>query len=99
MIKSFRHKGLQRLFEHDDGSKLPSEMLARLRLILSTLHAAEEIEGMNVPTFRLHPLKGDLKGCYAVTVRGIGGSLFVLKMETLSAWILPITTKEAKLWR
>ncbi|MGO9373788.1 MAG: type II toxin-antitoxin system RelE/ParE family toxin [Syntrophobacteraceae bacterium] len=69
MIKSFRHKGLQRLFEHDDGSKLPSEMLARLRLILSTLHAAEEIEGMNVPTFRLHPLKGALKGCYAVTVR------------------------------
>jgi toxin HigB-1 len=69
MIESFRHKGLQRLFEHDDGSRLPPEMLARLRLILSTLHAAEKVEGMDVPTFRLHPLKGDLKGRYAVTVR------------------------------
>ena len=28
-----------------------------------------KIEGMNVSTFRLHPLEGDLKGCYAVTVR------------------------------
>jgi len=43
MIKSFRHKGLRLLFEDDDGSKLPQEMLARIRLILSTLHASEEI--------------------------------------------------------
>jgi proteic killer suppression protein len=69
MIKSFRHKGLRRLFEEDDGSKLPPDMLARIRLILSTLHASEEIEGMNVPIFRLHPLKGDLKGSYSVTAR------------------------------
>jgi len=69
MIKRFRHKGLQRLFEEDDGSKLPLDMLARIRLILSTLQASEEIEGMNVPAFRLHPLEGDLKGSYAVTAR------------------------------
>jgi proteic killer suppression protein len=43
--------------------------LERIRLILSTLHAAREIEGMNVPTFRLHPFKGDLKGLFSVTVR------------------------------
>ncbi|MBI5604290.1 MAG: type II toxin-antitoxin system RelE/ParE family toxin [Deltaproteobacteria bacterium] len=69
MIKSFRHKGLRRLFEDDDGSRLPPDMLTRIRLILSTLHASEEIEGMNVPTFRLHSLKGELKGSYAVSVR------------------------------
>ena len=69
IIKSFRHKGLRLLLEDDDGSKLPQEMLARISLILSTLHASEEIEGVNVPTFRLHPLKGDLKGAYAITVR------------------------------
>ncbi|MGA2935559.1 MAG: type II toxin-antitoxin system RelE/ParE family toxin [Syntrophobacteraceae bacterium] len=33
------------------------------------MHASEEIEGVSVPTFRLHPLKGDLKGAYAITVR------------------------------
>jgi proteic killer suppression protein len=69
MIKTFRHKGLQRLFEDDDGSKLPPDMLTRIRVILSTLHAAQEIEGMNLPTFRLHLLKGERKGFYSVTVR------------------------------
>lgn len=44
-------------------------MLDRIRLILSTLHAAQEIEGVNVPTFHLHILKGKLKGFFSVTVR------------------------------
>ncbi len=69
MIKTFRHKGLRRLFEDDEGSKLPSDMLERIRLVLSTLHAAQEIEGMNLPTFRLHHLKGEWKGFFSVTVR------------------------------
>jgi proteic killer suppression protein len=69
MIKKFRHKGLRLFFEYDDGSKLPPDMLERIRLILSTLHAAVEIEGMKLPGFDLHPLKGDLKGFWSVTVR------------------------------
>ena len=69
MIKNFRHKGLRRFFVDDDGSKLPPDMLARIRLILSTLHAAQEIEGMNLPIFHLHILKGELKGFFSVTVR------------------------------
>ena len=69
MVRNFRHKGLQRLFQHDDGSKLPPDMVARIRLILSTLHAAQEIEAMDIPTFRLHSLKGELKGFFSVTVR------------------------------
>jgi len=69
MIEGFGHKGLKRLYENDDGSKLPPEMLPRIRLILSTLDAATTIEGMDQPTFRLHPLKGDLKGYWAVVVR------------------------------
>ena len=59
---------MRRFFEDDDGSKLPPEMLERIRLILSTLHAAQEIEGMNVPGFNLHPLKGELKGFWSVTI-------------------------------
>lgn len=69
MIKSFQHKGLRYFFEDDDCRKLPQDMLARIALILSTLHAAQEIEGMDIPTFRLHPLKGELKGFHSVTVR------------------------------
>lgn len=44
-------------------------MLERIKLILSTLHAAQTIEGMDLPTFRLHPLKGDMKGLFSATVR------------------------------
>lgn len=69
MIDSFRHKGLRLFFEKDDGSKLQPDMLGRIRIILSALDATETIEGMDLPTFKLHPLKGDLKGAYAVTVR------------------------------
>ena len=69
MIASFRHKGLRLLFEEDDGRKLKADQLDRLRLILSALNSAECAEDMNQPTFRLHPLKGDRKGRWAVTVR------------------------------
>jgi toxin HigB-1 len=68
MIESFRHKGLKRYFEDDDASRLAPDMLRRIRLILTTLHAARTVEGINVPGFRLHPLKGDLKAFWSVTV-------------------------------
>ncbi len=69
MIASFRHKGLRRFFEGDDGSKLPPDMIERIRRILSFLDAADRVEDMDQPTFRLHVLKGEMKGFWAVTVR------------------------------
>ena len=69
MIATFKHKGLRQFFEHDDGSKLSANMLRRIRQILTTLEAAQTIEGIRQPLFKLHPLKGDLKGFWAVTVQ------------------------------
>jgi proteic killer suppression protein len=69
MIVSFRHKGLKRFFDDDDRSKLPHEMLERIREILTALDNAVVVEQLGRPSFRLHPLKGDLKGFWAVTVR------------------------------
>ncbi|MGE3622619.1 MAG: type II toxin-antitoxin system RelE/ParE family toxin [Bdellovibrionales bacterium] len=69
MIDSFRHKGLRLLFENDDRSRVHAEHVKRLRLILSVLAQATKIEDLDQPTFRLHPLKGDLKGFWSVTVR------------------------------
>ena len=69
MIDSFRHKGLRLLFEDDDPRKVKADQVDRLRLILATLDAAESVDDMNQPTFRLHPLKGDRKGFWSVTVR------------------------------
>jgi proteic killer suppression protein len=69
MIKTFRHKGLKRLFEQDDPSGVNPEHVTKLRDILATLHAAPTVAHMDLPGFRLHPLKGRMKGTWAVTVR------------------------------
>lgn len=69
VIESFKHKGLKRLFEEDDRSKLAADMVDKIRLVLSALEAAGAIDDLNQPSFRLHPLKGELKGHWAVTVR------------------------------
>jgi proteic killer suppression protein len=69
MIESFRHKGLKRFCQQDDRSKLPSDMIERIAVILAALDAAATIAAMNRPSFRLHRLKGNLKDVWAVTVR------------------------------
>ncbi len=69
MIESFKHKGLKKFYEEDDSRKLPPEMVERIRDILTALDAALAVEELNRPSFRLHPLRGALKGNWAVTVR------------------------------
>jgi proteic killer suppression protein len=69
MIRTFRHKGLKRLFELDDPGGVNQEHVGKLRDILATLHAAPMVAHMDLPGFRLHPLKGEMKGFWAVTVR------------------------------
>jgi toxin HigB-1 len=71
MIGSVRHKGLRRLFESGDGSLLPADMLPRLRRMISALHATEDLNELGtLPGWRLHPLKGELKGCWSLSVSG-----------------------------
>jgi toxin HigB-1 len=69
MIQSIRHKGLKRLYEDDDARGVMSEHAVKLRDILVRLDAASMVADMDLPGFRLHPLKGELKGFWAVTVR------------------------------
>lgn len=69
MIQSIRHKGLRRLYEDDDPRGVIPEHAEKLRDILARLDAASMVADMNLPGFRLHPLKGDFKGFWAVTVR------------------------------
>ena len=68
MIVGFRHRGLKRLFERDDPSGIRSDLLDKVRTILAQLDEAETIEDMRMTTFHLHPLKGDVKGQWSVTV-------------------------------
>jgi len=79
MIESFRHKGLRQLFESDVAKGVNAEHVRKLRQILAALDAAETIDGLNVPTFGLHRLKGDLEGYWAVTVRANWRVIFRLE--------------------
>jgi proteic killer suppression protein len=62
MIVSFRHKGLKRLFETGDRKGVSSDQAAKVARILARLEEASQVGDMNLPGFRLHPLKGDLAG-------------------------------------
>jgi proteic killer suppression protein len=62
MIENFKHKGLSQLFEDDNTRGVNAEHVRKIKQILAVLDAAETIEALQLPTFRLHPLKGDLKG-------------------------------------
>ena len=69
MIRSFRHKGLKRLHEDEDTRSLNAGHIEKLRRILARLDIARVPQDLDLPGYRLHPLKGDLKGFWAVTVQ------------------------------
>ncbi|MDP1718559.1 MAG: type II toxin-antitoxin system RelE/ParE family toxin [Burkholderiales bacterium] len=70
MIRSFRHKGLERHFSKSDRSGINNKQAARILRLLDRLDASAKPEDMNLPGYRFHGLKGDRKGTYAVSVSG-----------------------------
>ncbi len=70
MIKSFRHKGLEKFYIKGVKSGIEAKHAKRLQLILARLEAACESRDMNLPGLRLHLLKGKLKGFWSVMVSG-----------------------------
>ena len=70
MIQCFRHRGLERFFLSGAKSGIRPEHTDRLRLVLVRLAASTAPKDMDLPGLRLHPLKGRLKGRWAVTVSG-----------------------------
>lgn len=70
MIKSFRHKGLKRLYERGSTAGVQASHERRLRMQLTALDTAQCIEDMDIARFRLHPLKGKEKGRWSIWVNG-----------------------------
>jgi proteic killer suppression protein len=69
MIRSFKHRGLKRLFERDDRSGIRPDLVDTVQEVLTVLDDAATPRELDLPGYRLHPLKGDLKGLWSVTVR------------------------------
>ncbi|CAA0114010.1 Endoribonuclease HigB [BD1-7 clade bacterium] len=70
MIKSFKHKGLQRFFESGSTRGIQTKHVNRLRMQLAALDTAQEIEDVDLPGYRLHQLKGSRKETWSITVNG-----------------------------
>ena len=70
MVKTFRHKGLKRLFDKDNLSGVRTDQAARIRDVLGHLDRAEIATDLDLPGYRLHVLKGDLKGYWSITISG-----------------------------
>ncbi len=89
MIKSIKNKSLKLLFEKGDSSKIRPDQLRNIENILTRLQAAKEIKDMNAPSLKLHELKAERKGIWAVTVNGNwrisfqfnNGDVFDVKLE------------------
>lgn len=70
MIKSFKHKGLERFFTKGSTAGIQNDHKVRLEERLQALHTAFSVEDMNIPGWRLHALKGDRGGQWAINVSG-----------------------------
>jgi toxin HigB-1 len=86
MIASIQHKGLKLLWTKNDPSRLPAEQVKKIRNILTMLHGAEKVEDMNYAGAGLHPLKGDLKGYWSITVSG--NYRIIFKFENGNAYLV-----------
>ena len=79
MIKSFKHKGLKKLFDTGNTSGVNPQHIERLRKILALLETSETIDDMDLPGLNLHNLKGKRKNTLAVKVSGNWRVTFKLK--------------------
>jgi proteic killer suppression protein len=70
VIRGFKHKGLGKFFESGAKGGIQTQHVERLRLILGRLNAATAPKDMALPGLVLHPLKGERKGIWAVSVSG-----------------------------
>jgi len=82
----FRHKGLRQLYEHGIARSVPPAMADKLSKLLLALETADDLEQVSrFPGWKLHPLKGGLKGFWTLTVTGNWRLIFRYTEETNSA--------------
>ena len=70
MVKSFRHRGLERFFLKGTRAGIQAKHEKRIRLILARLHASTGPRDMDLPGLRMHELAGTRKGTWSVSVSG-----------------------------
>ena len=70
MIKSFKHKGLERFYTSGSIRGIQAQHANKLRMQLAALDTALTIDDLDIPGYRLHPLRGNRQGIWSITVSG-----------------------------
>jgi proteic killer suppression protein len=96
VIRGFKHKGLAKFFETGSKVGVQAQHGERLRLILGRLRAATAPRDIALPGLDLHPLKGERKGTWAVSVSGNWRVTFT-RLFALSHSASPLREPQ-KLW-
>jgi len=89
MIKSFRHKGLEKFYDSGSTKGIQANHAKKLRMQLAALDTAQSIDDMDVPGYRLHQLTGGRKGIWSITVNANwrltfefeAGNVYILNYE------------------
>jgi len=89
VIKSFKHKGLEKFYSSGSIKGIQAKHAKKLRMQLIALDTAHNIEDLDIPGYRLHQLKGSLKGYWSITVNAnwritfefSDGSIYVVNYE------------------
>ena len=68
MIRTIRHRGLRRLYERGDPSRVSADQAERIALALADLDDASKPIDIDLPGYRLHPLRGDLTGMWSISI-------------------------------
>ncbi|MBL4864880.1 MAG: type II toxin-antitoxin system RelE/ParE family toxin [Pseudomonadales bacterium] len=68
MIKSFKHKGLEKFYLKGSKAGVQAKHTKKLRFQLAALDTAQQIDDLDLPGYRLHPLKGQRDGIWSITV-------------------------------
>ena len=68
MIKSFKHKGLEKFYQSGSTKGIQANHAKKLRMQLAALDTAQSIDDMDIPGYRLHQLTGDRRGIWTITV-------------------------------
>ncbi|MEZ5470494.1 MAG: type II toxin-antitoxin system RelE/ParE family toxin [Marinicella sp.] len=89
MIKSFKHKGLEKFYKSGNTKGVQAGHVKKLRMQLVALDSAQVIEDLDIPGYRLHQLKGRRKGIWSITVNGnwrvtfefVDGHVYIVNYE------------------
>ncbi len=88
MIKSFKHKGLEKLYTTGSVKGVQAIHAKRIKEILFLLNAMTSTDDLKLPSLKLHKLKGEMRNLYSVTVQANWRITFMFDKKTKDVYIV-----------